>query len=60
LQHNLDLNFPHPDADDKRNIIYLVSEVKEEEDQISVALPVIKTEVGVSDVLKFMLEILPI
>jgi hypothetical protein len=48
------LNYPHSYSDDKRNIIYFVSEVKEEEDPISVAEPVIKTEIGVSDILKFM------
>jgi hypothetical protein len=50
----LDLNCTHPDSDDKRNLIFLVSEVKEEDDPISVAVPIIKTEVRVSYVFKFM------
>jgi hypothetical protein len=49
----LDLHCTHPDSDDKRNLIFLVSEVKEEEDPISVAVPIIKTEVGVSCIFEF-------
>ncbi|XP_033608376.1 uncharacterized protein LOC111866923 isoform X3 [Cryptotermes secundus] len=44
-EQNLDLNCTHPDSDDKQNLIFLVNEVKEEEDPISVAVPIIKTEV---------------
>jgi hypothetical protein len=47
-------NCTPPDSDDKRNLIFLVSKVKEEEDPISVAIPIIKTEVGVSNIFKFI------
>jgi hypothetical protein len=50
----LDLNCTHPDSDDKRNLICLVNEVKEEEGPISVAGHIIKTEVRVSYIFKFM------
>jgi hypothetical protein len=44
----MDLNYTHPASDDKRNVIYLVSGVKEEENHMPVAVPVRKTEIRVS------------
>jgi hypothetical protein len=44
----MDLNYTHPGSDDKRNAIFLVSGVKEEEEDMPVAVPIRKTEVRVS------------
>jgi hypothetical protein len=47
----MDLNYIHPGSDDKRNAIFLVSGVKEEEEgeeHMPVAVPIRKTEVRVS------------
>jgi hypothetical protein len=52
----MDLNYTHPGSDDMRNVIYIVSGVKEEdkEDHMPVAVPVRETEVRVSYNLKGM------
>ena len=46
----MDLNYTHPGSDDKRNAIFLVSGVVEEEEEqhMPVAVPIRKTEVRVS------------
>jgi len=49
----MDLNYTYPGSDDKRNAIFLVSGVKEEEEEgeeehMPVAMPIRKTEVRVS------------
>jgi hypothetical protein len=54
----MDLNCTHPGSDDNRNAIFLVSGVKEEEeeeDHMPVAVPISKTKVGVSYNFKVML-----
>jgi hypothetical protein len=44
----MDLDYTHPGSDDKRNAIFLVNGVKEEEEHMPVAVPIRKTEVRVS------------
>jgi hypothetical protein len=42
------LNYAHPHSDDKRNAIFLLSGVREEEENMPVAVPIRKTEVRMS------------
>jgi hypothetical protein len=49
----MDLNHTHPSSDDKRNVIFLLSGVKEEEeDHMPIAVPIKKTEFKVSCIFK--------